>query len=458
METFDIIVIGTGGGTKIVRPAAALGYRVAVIEKGRLGGTCLNHGCIPSKMLIHAAEVADTVAHAHRFDIEAAVNRVQFAQLVNRVSGVIDAESDSIEPLYARTDNVTLFKGAARFVSNTVVQVGDSRLTAPKIVIATGAKARIPAIPGLDTVPYLTYKTALRLTQQPASMIVIGGGYIAVELGHYFAALGTSVTFVVRSGLVPSEDRDIRAEFERVFKDRHTVYDYAAVESVESVPEGVCVTVQHQGSTHRLVAEQLLLAAGVVPETDQLGLENTDIRCCPKGFIQTDDHARTAVDGVVALGDVRGQEFFRHTANFEGEYVFQRHVAGTESGPMRYPPVPHAIFTDPQIAGVGICEPADASGLIVGMNTYKDSAMGMALRSEHGFVKVLFDRSSLRLVGAHIIGPEAATMIHTCMAFLHMKATVSDMAGLMYIHPALPEVIRNAVRNAVHNAKQEVNA
>ena len=307
METFDIIVIGTGGGTKIVRPAAALGYRVAVIEKGRLGGTCLNHGCIPSKMLIHAAEVADTVAHAHRFDIEAAVNRVHFAQLVNRVSGVIDAESDAIEPMYARTDNVTLFKGAARFVSNTVVQVGDSRLTAPKIVIATGAKARIPAIPGLDTVPYLTYKTALRLTQQPASMIVIGGGYIAVELGHYFAALGTSVTFVVRSGLVPSEDRDIRAEFERVFKDRHTVYDYTAVESVESVPEGVCVTVQHQGATHRLVAEQLLIAAGVVPETDQLGLENTDIHCCPKGFIQTDDHARTAVDGVVALGDVRGQ-------------------------------------------------------------------------------------------------------------------------------------------------------
>ena len=146
METFDIIVIGTGGGTKIVRPAAALGYRVAVIEKGRLGGTCLNHGCIPSKMLIHAAEVADMVAHAHRFDIEAAVNRVHFAQLVNRVSGVIDAESDSIEPLYARTDNVTLFKGAARFVSNTVVQVGETRLTAPKIVIATGAKACIPAI------------------------------------------------------------------------------------------------------------------------------------------------------------------------------------------------------------------------------------------------------------------------------------------------------------------------
>jgi dihydrolipoamide dehydrogenase len=279
-----------------------------------------------------------------------------------------------------------------------------------------------------------------------------------VELGHYFAALGTSVTFVVRSGLVPSEDRDIRAEFERVFKDRHTVYDYTAVESVESATEGVCVTVQHQGATHRLVADQLLVAAGTVPETDHLGLENTDIQCCPKGFIQTDDHARTTVKGVVALGDVRGQYFFRHTANFEGEYVFQRHVAGTQTGPMRYPPVPHAIFTDPQVAGVGLCEPNDASGLIIGVNTYQDSAMGMALRSEHGFVKVLFDRTSLRLVGAHIIGPEAATMIHTCMAFLHMKATLSDMAGLMYIHPALPEVIRNAVRNAVQNKKQAVSA
>lgn len=458
MESFDVIVIGTGGGTKIIRPSAALGYRVAVIEKGRLGGTCLNHGCIPSKMFIHAADVADTVANAHRFDIDASVNRIHFEALVNRVNSAINAESDAIEPLYARTDNVTLVKGAARFISNTVVQVGALLFTAPKIVIATGARARIPEVFGLDTVPYLTYKTALQLTQPPKSLIIIGGGYIAVELGHYFSALGTAVTFVVRSGLVPGEDPDIRTEFERVFKDRHTVYDYTTVQAVEPVANGVCVTINQHGSTHQLVAAQLLVAAGIVPETDQLGLENTDVTCCPKGFIQTDDHAQTASDGVVALGDVRGQQFFRHTANFEGEYVFQRHVAGTESGPMRYPHVPHAIFTNPQVAGVGLSEPADASGLIIGINTYQDSAMGMALRSEHGLVKVLFDRTSLRLVGAHIIGPEAATMIHTCMAFLHMKATLSDMAGLMYIHPALPEVIRNAVRNAVQNKKQAVSA
>jgi len=457
MKSFDIIVIGTGGGTKIVRPAAALGYRVAVIEKGRLGGTCLNHGCIPSKMLIHSAEVAETVAHADRFDLEASVNRVRFSQLVNRVSAAIDAESDAIEPVYARTENVTLFKEAARFISNTVVQVGATVVTAPKIVIATGAKARIPEIPGLARVSYLTYKTALRLTQQPESLIVIGGGYIAVELGHYFAALGTAVTFVVRSGLVPGEDRDVRAEFERVFKARHTVYDYTTIEAIDAVAEGVSVTVKHKGATQRLVAAQLLVAAGTVPETDLLGLENTDIQCCPKGFIQTDDHARTTVKGV-SLGGCAGTMLFRHTANFEGEYVFQRHVAGTESGPMRYPHVPHAIFTNPQVAGVGVSEPEDASGLIIGINAYQESAMGMALRSEHGFVKVLFDRTSLRLVGAHIIGPEAATMIHTCMAFLHMKATLSDMAGLMYIHPALPEVIRNAVRNAVQNKKQAVSA
>ena len=449
MKHYDILVIGTGGGTKLIRPAVALGYRVAVIEKGRLGGTCLNHGCIPSKMLIHAADVATTIRTANLFSINARITSVQFEELVTRVSDTIDAESDSIEPVYTKTDGITLYRGHAVFTDNQTIRVNNQYLSAPKIIIATGARAYTPDIPGLQT--YLTYKTALRLTKQPKSLIIIGGGYIATELGYYFAALGTDVTFVVRSSFINGEDPDVQAAFNRVMNQTYRVYSNATITQIQHTDTGVIASINQDNKTLTHEAEQVLLATGVVPETDALGLDNTDIIRTNKGFIQTDDHLRTSVSGVMALGDVRGYAFFRHTANFEGEYIFQRHIASTLSTPIQYPPVPHAIFTNPQVAGIGVQADARDTNFIIGLNYYKDSAMGMALRSEHGFAKVIFDRQSEKLVGAHIIGPEASTMIHMCMAFMHMNATLDDMNRMMYIHPALPEIVRNAVRKAVQN-------
>lgn len=453
MKKFDIIVIGSGAGSKITRPAANMGKTVAIIEKGRLGGTCLNHGCIPSKMLIHPADVATTIRHAHRFDIEVdPIKHVNFSNLVTRVNQTIDDESDSIKPLYNNHDNITLYPCHGRFISDYVIDVDGELITADQIFIVTGARAHRPDISGLEMTPYLTYKEALRMTTQPKSMIIIGGGYIAVELGHYFAALGTDVTFVVRSELIRQEDDDVRQEFHRVFSQHHTVYDRWYPTQVKHEGNQFSVQITNSKDVKTLSAEHLFIATGVVPNTDNIGLENTGVKTDSNGFIVVNDRFETDIKGVVAFGDVVGRYLFRHSANFEGEYVFNEHVKQSTHHPVDYPPIPHAIFTYPQVAGVGVTEQElkhRGVDYVVGLNRYESSAMGMALRSDYGFVKVLFDRETRQLVGAHIIGEEASNMIHMCIAFMLMKATVDTMHQMVYVHPALPEVVRNAVRKAI---------
>ena len=450
MKSYDIIVIGSGGGSKITRPAANMGKKVAIIESGRLGGTCLNHGCIPSKMLIHPADVVEEIRGAEKFSLTVDQNiSVDFKGLVSRVSQTIDGESDSIQPLYDKHDNIDFYPHHARFVADKVIEVNGEQLTAEQIFVVTGAKASIPPIPGLEGTPYLTYKEALRLEQKPKSMIVLGGGYIAVELGHYFANMGIDVTFVVRSVFVRAEDKDVQDEFTAVFKQKHRVYQGVTTDKVSHDGTQFQITISSEDGPKVLAADQLFVATGVVPNTDKLGLENTAVQTSDDGYIKVDDRFETAVPGVYAFGDVIGRYLFRHSANFEGEYVFNAHVAKTNDKPVEYPPVPHAIFTNPQIAGVGKTEQELAgTDYIVGKNNYAASAMGIALLSDHGFAKVLFDKKTRKLVGAHIIGEEASNMIHMCIIAMTMGATIDDLSKMIYIHPALPEIVRNAIRKA----------
>lgn len=448
METFDIIVIGSGGGTKLVRPLSARGKKVAIFEKGRMGGTCLNHGCIPSKMLIHAADVAMEVLDSHRFDlfIDGTID-VDFPNLVSRVSETIDRDSDGIAPAYEKDENITLIRAEARFVSDSVVEAGGKQYTAEKIFIATGAKAHVPDIPGLQGTPYLTYKEALRLKKQPKKMIVLGAGYIAVELGYFYAALGTEVDFVVRSSFLRHEDVDVQNEFTEAFQKYWSCHIGQNIERV-SYTGGLFTATLTNGTV--LEADSLLIATGVVPQTDRLGLENTSIQTTDRGHIVVDEYLKCA-DKVWAFGDVIGRYLFRHSANFEGEYLQRTLYLDPSNEPIQYPPMPHAVFSNPQIGAVGKTEQElqqEGVEYVVGFNPYKKSAMGMALRSESGFVKLLFARDTKKLLGAHVIGPEASDMVHMLIVLMYKEGTLDDLLGMIYIHPALPEIVRNAARNA----------
>lgn len=453
MKEFDIIVIGTGGGTKLVRPVANLGYKVCVIEKESLGGTCLNRGCIPSKMLIHAAEVASQMYGCDKYCLswDKSTFQVNFKELVERVSNEIDAESQSIQPAYDKNPNITLIKGHAKFISDHCIEVNNEKLTAPKIIIAVGAKAHIPkGIKGLESTPYITYREALRQTKQPKKLIVIGAGYIAAELGYFFGALGTEVHFVIRSQMLRHEDTEVRDDFVKAFSKDFALH-YG--KPIKASHDGTLfsIDIETKEGLQTLHADQCLIATGVEPYTEGLGLENTSIELNSRGFIQTDDFLQTTEKGVWALGDCVGNYLFRHSANFEGEYLFKSLFMDDTPSPIDYPPMPHAVFTHPQIAGVGYTEDeliAQNIDYFKGVNAYKSSAMGMALRSETGLVKLLFDKRSHKLIGAHITGEEAANMTHMLIAYMNMKATLDDLLNTIYIHPAINEIIRNAARKA----------
>ena len=452
MIKYDLIIIGGGGGLKL-RPASELGKKVAVIEKEDLGGTCLNRGCIPSKMLIHAADVADEVRNAPHYNLKKLPTpQVNFKELFDRVTTFIQGDSKSIVKSYKKNPNVDFYHGHARFVDNQTIQVKGKKLTADKIYLAPGTRPSIPAIPGLEGTPFLTSREALRQTKQPKSMIVIGGGYIATELGHLYGALGTKVEFFVRSTLLRQEDNEVSAEFSREFTSKYKVNLHTITTRVDYKKGKFTVWGKtEQGKTIKRTAEALLVSTGIQPNTDDLGLENTSIKIDDNGYIKVDKRLQTSVKNVYALGDVIGRYFFRHSVNFEGEYLLESHYTNPSTKPIKYSPMPHAVFSSPQVAGVGATEEQlkeNGIDYVKGLNHYKNSAMGDALRSEYGFAKLLFDRKTKKLLGAHIVGREASNMIHMLIAYMNMNATLDDILKTIYIHPALPEIVRNAARKA----------
>jgi len=452
MKKFDVITIGSGGGSKISSPAASMGLKVAVIEKDSLGGTCLNRGCIPSKMLIHPADVAIEIKEARRFDIHNDPSfRVDFAKLIERISQTVDADSDKIVTSYTNHPNISLYRGTAKFLDNTTIEINGEQITAEKIFIAVGTRPTIPNIPGLAGTPFMTSTEALRNTTLPSSMIIIGGGYIGCELGHAYGALGTKTTFLVRSKLLRAQDAEVAAEFQKIFSRYHDVRLGATPVKVEYNNNTFTVHYTQDGMDSSVSAKALLIATGISSNVDTLDLINTDIELQPGNFIKVDDYLETNVPGIFALGDCIGKYFFRHSVNFEGEYLFDYVFGGKSKTPIHYPPMPHAVFTHPQVAGVGATEEElKTKGIdyAVGLNPYKSSAMGMALLSEYGFCKILVERKSRKILGGHIIGPEASDMIHMIIAYMNMNATLDDMLRTIYIHPALPEIVRNAARKA----------
>ena len=451
METqqYDIIVIGSGGGMKIALPAARMGLKTALIEQDAVAGTCLNRGCIPSKMLIYPTELPHLLREATRINVHSdTLPKIDFPALVTRTSQTVDGMSQRQRESLLTMDNLDFMAEHAEFVSDKVIQAGPHRLTAPKIFIATGSKPLIPNIPGLVDTPYMTSTEALRRTDLPHRLIVIGASYIAVELGTAYAGAGAEVDFIVRSRFLRQEDQEIAHVFAAQFGKHHRVHQGIEPSQVTYQNGQFSVTL----GNHSIEADALLIATGTVSYTDELGLENTGIQTDAQGNIQVDGHLHTAVDGVYALGDCVGNYLFRHTVNYEGEYLVRTVLENGPDVPIDYGPVPHAIFSHPEVAGVGLTEEqAQTQGLdyVVGRGHYADSNAGLARGYDHGFTKLLIERSSRRILGAHILGPEASDMIHLFIMAMKTGATLDTLLDTIFIHPALPEIARDAARDAV---------
>ena len=452
-QQFDVIILGSGAGLNIAGPLANQGLRVAVVEKGPLGGTCLNRGCIPSKMLIHSADVVETIKSAHLFGIDVKGYEINFSKLVERVTRTVDKDSEDIERSFAGSKNPVLFKGDARFTGEKKLKVGEVVLTAARIIIATGGRPVIPEIPGLSDSGFITSDQALRLTKQPQALTILGGGYIGVEMAHFFGSLGTRVNIIEKhENLVYREDEEISRKFTQIFRTKHNVF--TGQEPIRVAKEGESfevTTKDSKGKSSAVRSDQLLVATGRRPNSDGLDLEKTGVEIDERGFIIADEYLETSMKGIFALGDVLGHHLFRHSANLESEFNFYNIIDPNRKVPVDYSAMPHAIFTSPQIAGVGKTEDqlkAADQDYAVGRYDYIDTAMGKAIEDSTGFVKILADRSTGKILGCHIMGSDASTLIHEVLVAMKSgSGSVESIVRTIHIHPALSEVIQRAAGN-----------
>jgi dihydrolipoamide dehydrogenase len=279
LQKFDLIVIGAGSGLEVANAAYQHGLRVAVVEKDRMGGTCLNNGCIPSKLLIHSADIAETIKRADLFGIKVDGYAIEFEKIVQRVNSITDSDSDGIRNAFEGVDNLKLFPKECKFIGpKTIAILGDESqniITAEKILIASGARPRIPNIQGLEGADYLTSEKALRLKKQPHTLTIIGGGYIACELAHFFGALGTKINIIQRKDvLIPNEDEEVFKKIYIVYLDYETEYVSRESEPNSSSKFHVIAKKDTSGKSLELVSDQLLIAAGRIPNSDILDLEN----------------------------------------------------------------------------------------------------------------------------------------------------------------------------------------
>ncbi|MDX0190404.1 bifunctional organomercurial lyase/mercury(II) reductase MerBA [Sinorhizobium meliloti] len=433
----DLVVIGAGSaGFSAAITAADQGARVTLIGSGAIGGTCVNVGCVPSKTLIRAAETLHHARVAARFaGITAEAELTDWRGTVRQkdalVSDLRQAKYIDLLPAY---NGIAYRDGPARLIDGGV-EANGTRIPAGKIIITTGARPAVPTIPGIESVPYLTSTTALDLEDLPRALLVIGGGYVGAELAQMFARAGVKVTLVCRSRLLPEAEPEIGAALTRYFEDeRVTVVSGIAYRAIRKTGDGVLLTVIRDGRDIAIEADQVLIATGRTPNIEGLGLPEHGIVVSPKGGIVVDDRMRTTGPGIYAAGDVTGRDQFVYMAAYGARLAANNAVNGDS---LRYDnsAMPAIVFTDPQVASVGLTEAAArATGHTVRVSTIglDQVPRALAARDTRGLIKLIADAGGGRLLGAHILAPEGADSIQTATLAIRQGLTVSDLAETIF--------------------------
>lgn len=456
-QVVDLAIIGSGSGNAIPDDRFA-DKTLAIFEEGVYGGTCLNVGCIPTKMFVYASEVAEIARHGARLGVHSKVDSVDWPGIVERVFGRIDPLSQGgKEYRVDRCENITVYDSHVEFDGRDddgryrlVTRDGDTVL-ADEVVLAAGSRAVIPQIVADSGVTYYTNNDVMRLPELPERLIIVGSGYIAAEFAHVFGALGSHVSIIARGpGLLRKQDADISNRFTQVAREKWDVRLETTITEAEDLPDGGVRVGLSDGAT--LEADVLLIATGRQPNGDRLNLDSVGIELDDEGRVRCDQHGRTAARGVWTLGDVSSPYQLKHVANHEQRVVQANLLKGWDATDLdafdhRY--VPAAVFTHPQIAAVGLTEDeAREAGhdIAVKVQAYGDVAYGWAMEDTTGFCKLIAERGTGRLLGAHLIGPQAPTVIQPVIQAMHFGQTAHELArGQYWIHPAMPEVLENAI-------------
>ncbi|MCX6680263.1 MAG: dihydrolipoyl dehydrogenase [Methanothrix sp.] len=464
MDKFDLIVIGSGAGSHVASQARHQGLKVALVDQGPAGGTCLNNGCIPSKMLIYPADVIRTIQDAGVVGVHAEINEIDFPAIMSRMHKVVDKAQSNLEEALKSKENLTYFQEKAEFIDDYVLQVGGKTITAPKIVIATGARSLVPPIPGLLETGFLDNVSLLRLQALPASLIIIGAGYIGCEFGHFFSAMGTKVTILGRGPLVlKGEDPEASGLVQKVLSLYMRVITGHEVISVERKGDKKVVSAKNieDGSVQQFEADEILLAAGRRSNSDLLHPEKSGIETDSNGWITVNEFLETGKKDIWAIGDVIGKHMFRHTANYESEVVSHNLLRAKDSEDREaadYHAVPYAVFTHPQVAGVGMKEAeALAAGLkvLIGRAKYMDVAKGVAMAEEHGLVKVVLEEETGRILRATVVGPMASELVQQVVYLMNTEyQDLMPVIKSQVIHPTINEVLVRAFSELEHPIHQ----
>jgi mycothione reductase len=451
MKKYDIIVVGSGSGMLIVDEATDRGLKVALVDKGPFGGTCLNTGCIPSKMLIYPADRIVEIQEAKKLGIEAEITSVDFRFIMERMSKSIKESQGQMRQTLSQARSLDFYDGEGHFVGDYTIEVLGDKIKGDYIILASGSRPFIPPIKGLNNVDYLTNETLLQLEELPDSLIIIGGGYIGVEFGHFFAAMGTKVTILeMMDSLVPVEDPEIYELLRQQLRRRMDVYTNTQAEEVnqESGKARVAVKDRNTGEKRDFSAERILIAVGRRSNADLLKVENTGVEIDGRGFIKVNQYLETSKKNVFAVGDANGQQMFTHVANREALVAAQNMFHGADVK-MDYNTIPHAVYSHPQIASVGLTEAQARKDydISVGRVRYFDVAKGEAMMEEEGFAKAIVEKESGRILGFHIIGPYAPVLIQEVVNAMASGGNVDEINEGIHIHPALSELIDTTVNS-----------
>jgi len=430
--------------------------KVAVIDKDEPGGICLTRGCIPSKMLLYPAELVRTIERAGEFGIEVDIRKTSFETVMERMRTIIYKDINMIRQGLSQSENIDYYPAVAEFVSPYTLKVGDETMTSKMIFLCTGSKPIIPPIKGLKEVGYLTSDTVLRMNRLPESIAMVGGGYIAAEYGHFFSAMGSKVTIIGRNPqFLKQEEPEVSALGKKELEKDMTILTNHEVREAEKTSTGKkrLIAVNRENEEETVIsADEILIATGRGPNTDVLHPERGGIDTDERGWIIVNEYLETSQPNVWALGDANGRHLFKHVANYESLVVYYNAVL-KRNVKVDYHAIPHAVFTYPEIGSVGLrekeaIEKYGKDNVLIGIQRYEDTAKGEAMGVKGDFVKVIVEKGTMRILGAHIIGPHASVLIQEIINLMYTREQSAEpIINGMHIHPALNEVVERAFRS-----------
>jgi mycothione reductase len=458
MKEYDFIAIGTGSVMNIVNAIAQENpnVKVAVIDKDEPGGICLTRGCIPSKILLYPAELLRTIARAKEFGISIDMKNVNFKNVMERMRTLTGNDISALRRGLSNSKNIDYYKAVAEFIAPYTLKVDDETITSKVIFLCTGSKPVIPPIRGVEKAGYLTSDTILGIDKLPESIAIIGGGYIAAEYGHFLATMGSRVTVIGRNPqFIPEEEPEVSLLAKRELQKYMTIVTNHEVRRAEKTAAGkkkLVAVNRETGKEVVIIAGEILVASGRGPNTDILHPERGEIKIDENGWIIVNEYLETSQPNVWALGDADGKYMFKHVANYEALVVYFNAIRKSKTK-VDYHAVPHAVFTYPEIASVGLkekeaIEKYGKDDVLIGIERYEDTAKGLAMGVKDYFVKVIVERKTMKILGAHIIGPYASILIQEIINLMYMPTQSAELIIQgMHIHPSLSEVVQRSVEN-----------